>query len=1284
MAKIKIRTQFLTLFMIIGLIPLLVIGILFFIQSTNILINNSSEHLASIQNIRAGVFKEDIDHHFSEFDTLLNSQAITEISTEVSILNSAVDPDEIDFSDFTRNNEEYLSSFIVTNNFHNIYFLSKKNGDVLYNFKNETGYFKSTGLSRLWQKAMTSEDLVFEDFSKFSPSENEQAAFIGKRYINGDGELVGVLVLQLSTSFIDNIISSREGLGDSGESYIVNYDSNKNEYEFRSTMITMGNGKYTIGYRWNEKPLDYWNDAIEHGTIGNSGVYIDSKGAKVLVEYVKLDIPWVDWYLITKIDVSEVVSKLTGVVFRVVLISFILLIIIGLLSLHFSRKLTQPIIEGSHFAQSIAQGDYNINLDIHRKDEIGVLAKSLKDMGRNLKEQAWLKEGKEGLDDALRGVHDVVELGNKFISYIVKHLDAQVGVLYLLREDGNLHLSSSYAFSDRKGNFNKIAIGEGLVGQSAIEQNEIIYTHVPTDSPDFNYGVSSMIPTCYISTPLLFEGDLVGVSLIGITVPVTKLQRKFIKSIKSNIAILLNSAKSSTVIQNLLEDAQTKQEELSVSNEELEQQTLALRDSEKDLQSQQEELRVTNEELEERTDALEKQRKIMRDKNRELEEVGTDLEAKAEALEKASQYKSEFLANMSHELRTPLNSILILSQLISNNKKGNLDEKQIKSAQAINSSGEDLLKLINEILDLSKVEAGKVEIHPEVMTIDSLMDDMERVYRPSADQKGINLIIKKVESLPQSIITDSHRLQQVLKNLLTNALKFTNKNGTVTLDIRHEDENIRFAVTDTGIGIPKNKQAAVFEAFKQADGSTSRKYGGTGLGLSISRELIKLLGGKITVESEEGKGSTFCVVLPIKEGSSMFLEVTKESESSIGVHVKDDREGVNIETKTLLIIEDDVNFAAILKEQAHDRGFKVLIAEDGETGLHFADYYRPCAIVLDIGLPGIDGWTVMERLKKDPELRHIPVHFMSGHEDSLPAMQMGAVGYMKKPITLEEITDAFKKIESTLSSKVHKLLIVEDDQLQRESLEELISGKDVAIYGVATGKEAYDKMKSITYDCVILDLGLEDMSGYDLLDKVKNDELISQTPIIIYTGRDLSPEEELRLKKYADSIIIKGAKSPDRLLEETALFLHRVDADLPDDQKNDTNKSSKRQEVLAGKNILIVDDDMRNIFALSNILEEKDINVIVARDGAESIEKVKEHPDIDLVLMDIMMPKMDGYEAMGHIRKLKNRESLPIIALTANAMKGDRSKCIEAGANDYLAKPVDNNKLISMLRVWMY
>jgi tubulin-specific chaperone A len=749
----------------------------------------------------------------------------------------------------------------------------------------------------------------------------------------------------------------------------------------------------------------------------------------------------------------------------------------------------------------------------------------------------------------------------------------------------------------------------------------------------------------------------------------------------------------------------------------------------------------------------------MKTKNLELVKAQTAINLKAQELEVASKYKSEFLANMSHELRTPLNSILILSQIFSGNRDGNLTGKQVEAAQAIHSSGSELLKLINDILDLSKVEAGKIELQVGPTAMEGFLGDLRRVFKDLAEDKGVSFVIDREPGTPETIKTDPHRLQQVLRNLLSNAFKFTAE-GTVSLAVRRPLEEeilgtglipsscLAFSVRDQGIGIPADKQALIFEAFKQADGSTSRTYGGTGLGLSISRELTKLLGGVIRLRSKEGEGSEFTVVLPEEyagPASSQFTAVralppdsgepdaedltprapgdhapgaapaasAPEAGEPVRVappakprakaasrpaqpvqadagqapapsRVKDDRRAINPGDKTLLIIEDDPHFCTVLRDLARERGFKCLIAEDGETGLHFADFHRPSAIILDIGLPGIDGWTVMERLKSNPETRHIPVHFMSAADTSLDALRMGAVGFLTKPVSLDKIDQAMSRFESILSRPVGRLLVVEDDEVQREAIKSLIGGGDVEITAVGLASEAIAELRSSRYDCMILDLGLSDISGFDLLETIRTDQTLPRVPIIVYTGRDITQDEERKLHRYAESIIIKGARSPERLLEESALFLHRVESSLPKDPDRPLRLGHDKDAVLAGRRVLLTDDDMRNVFALTSLLEEKGIEPIIARNGRECLDRLDEHPDVELILMDIMMPKMDGYEAMRAIRKDPRFKKLPIIALTAKAMSGDRAKCIEAGASDYLAKPVNTDKLISMLRVWLY
>ena len=964
---------------------------------------------------------------------------------------------------------------------------------------------------------------------------------------------------------------------------------------------------------------------------------------------------------------------------------------------------------------------------------------------------------------------------------MVTHLEAQLGAVYTYHND-ELILMASYAFTDRQGNFNTVKLGEGMIGQAALEHEVIVFSDVQKDVPMVNYGVGERSAAHYMIVPLHHEEDLVGVFVVGSISPFTALHRRFIDQNMQNVAIVMAAAKSRKIIKTLYKQAQeqkaellaqnkalaektlalesseaelqAQQEELKRTNKELEAQANALKASEKVLHTQQEELRVTNEELESHTKAQMEQKRVLEARNRELINAQKVIEKKAKELGIASRYKSEFLANMSHELRTPLNSILILSQLLAANSDENLTHKQVQSASAIHSSGEDLLKLINEILDLSKVESGKVELVMETVDVQTIVSDLTRIFKGLSEQKGVGFSITVERDLPQHLYTDSQRVQQILRNLITNAFKFTDQ-GEVVLGISRPSSDliaksgiegidphrfISFSVTDQGIGIPKAQQKVIFDAFKQADGGTSRKYGGTGLGLAISKELAKLLGGWIHLESEEGEGSIFTVTIleradhlttggepsfqnaantphsggkissvqiPVRETASpcpsvnvatveplppssseepLTISQTPKTPSNVSQRpfLEDDRKGLAPEDKSLLIIEDDEGSAKIMRDFGREQGFKCIVAESGETGLHFADYYRPSAIILDIGLPGIDGWTVMKRLKNDSRLSHIPVHFMSAADSTMDAMRMGAIGFLSKPVSLEKVDETFARIEQLISRPIRHLLVVEDDAIQRESINALIGNGDVETTMVESGDDALAALSKVNYDCMILDLGLKDMSGFELLEAMHQNDSHRQIPVIIYTGRDLTQEEDKILRRYTERIIIKGAKSPERLLEESALFLHRVEENLPKEGRQMLQMTNHKEATLNGKTILLLDDDMRNVFALSSVLEEKGLNLIIARDGVEGVEKVQHHPEIDLILMDIMMPNMDGYQAITEIRKDPQKRGLPIIALTAKAMKGDRDKCMEAGADDYLAKPVDMDKLISMLKVWLY
>ncbi|WED21443.1 response regulator [Vibrio sp. JC009] len=1362
-SDIKMRPKLISLLVIFGVLPMLAAAIFASQLASKSLVENSFDKLHAIQSLRRASIEDFFHEKLIDIRTIASGERAERLTK--MLLSKDKTGLELEKGHF----RNAIKGFIGDYEFSDLLILDSGDGEILYSLnereregeKMRSGQSNDEALVKAWQAAVRSEMPSFTDFAEQNDGQEGYIAYLSSPVRDSQGNLNGVLVLKVTPKLISKIVGSRVGMGETGESYLIGVNEQK-QFEFRSDLVTMGSGRYVVGYQL-DRTLDYWVDAQTAGLEGGQSVYTDSAGNQVLVTFDKVNIPGYDWYLISKINQDEVTAPIRTIYETVLGASLIMILFVAFVARGLARSIVDPLVQGMSFAKDISQGKLDASLELDRKDEVGSLGSALNDMAGQLRDMDWIQSGKENLDDQLRGDLEVDEISRRFITFFTKHMGVQLGVLYLFDEEEKLlNLQSSYAFVDREGNFNRIKLGEGIVGQSALEQEVIVFNNVTRDAPALNYGSGEVIPSHFMSIPLMVDGHLLGAILLGSQQHFTPLQRKFVEEVVANAAVLFNAANARQIIEKLLQQAQqqqeslldankeleaqtdalkkseqalqTQQEELRVTNEELEEQTKVLKESEAELQAQQEELRVTNEELEERTKALEDQKIGMQEKNDELHLARQVVEDKAKELEIASKYKSEFLANMSHELRTPLNSILILSQLLSGNKDGNLSDKQIESAKAINSSGSDLLSLINEILDLSKVEAGKIELHIEDVGLDSIDADITRLYKDIAEEKGLDFQIIRAGNVPKSIQTDSQRLQQVLRNLLTNAFKFTHE-GSVTLNMsmptpemamrlnKPREELLAFHVKDDGIGIKEEQQAAIFQAFQQADGSTSRKYGGTGLGLSISKELTHLLGGEILLKSKEGEGSTFTVVLPVSYEAKQDAEeapikpsvmaekpqevkvetppvetvkdpepkpepqiarptaVVKPKEDS---YVEDDRQSIVPEDRTLLIIEDDRAFAGVMRDFGRERGFKCIVAETGETGLHFADYYKPSAIILDIGLPGIDGWTVMERLKENPDLRHIPVHFMSASDENLDAMRMGAIGYLTKPVDVKKMEKAFGNIEDIISKPVKRLLVVEDDEIQRDSICELVGDGDIVISAVSTGRAALKELESKPYDCMILDLGLEDMTGFDLLEKIRRSEKAARVPIIVYTGRELTQDEEKDLNQYAESIIIKGVKSPERLLDESALFLHRVEANLPVEQQAMLQAVHDKESVLQGKKVLLVDDDMRNVFALSSILDDKGMEIVIARDGAESLEKLKENLDIDLVLMDIMMPKMDGYEAMREIRKQRVHDKLPIIALTAKAMKGDRSKCIEAGASDYLAKPIDTGKLLSMLRVWLY
>ncbi len=988
-------------------------------------------------------------------------------------------------------------------------------------------------------------------------------------------------------------------------------------------------------------------------------------------------------------------------------------------------------------SDKIAKGDYSTV--IKPRSENDSLGKSLFSMTQTLRknaieieEQDWLKSGLNQLGNTIKGQQNIKKLTNNILSFFCSYLGAQIGLIYIVKDD-ELHLTSSYAVkNDDKIKMNIIKPGEGALGQSYNEKKRIIISNSEDyDLPMFDYGAGEQKLGQFVIIPFINSDNVIAIMELGLINKLSDNELKFLDLAVNDTALSILTLQSHIKVLELLERTQeqaneleVQQEELRQTNEELQEQTTALKTSEENLQAQKEELKVTNEELEERSKALEIQRDAINEKNKELEIARKEVEVKAHDLELASKYKSEFLANMSHELRTPLNSIIVLSQLMAENKKNHLDKNELKFSQTIHSSGFDLLNLINDILDLSKVESGNIELNVESLDFGDLKSFIESSFKEVMREKGLHLHVEIKNTVPNSILSDVQRVQQVVKNLFSNAIKFTST-GEISMIISKPTKKTKFnnpelktgstvaiSITDTGIGIPEEKQKIIFEAFKQADGTTNRKYGGTGLGLSISKNFSKLLGGEMQLHSKEGIGSTFTLFLPYElklsepeepdsdERTELIFnnsidetivsDVQHEDLTSKGkiiadpINISDDINNIFENDRVVLIIEDDYNFASVLLNLAHDHNFKAIIALDGESGLHLADYHIPKAIILDIGLPGMDGYEVMKRLKHNHKTRHIPVHFISAVDSDIKAFEMGAIGFLTKPVEKEEIDHVFHKIEEIISKPIKKLLIVEDEVITRKSIINLMKSENIVITDVDTGKEAYDKVVAEDFDCMILDLGLEDMTGFELLDRFEKDKVATGLPIVIYTGRELTKDENDKLKKFSQSIILKGTRSFERLLAETTLFLHQVESKLPEDKKKILEKVHSKDDVLEDKTILVVDDDMRNIFAISSLLESYNAKVIVGKNGKEGIQKLKNNDAVDLILMDIMMPEMDGYEAMKRIRKEKKYENLPIIALTAKAMKEDRDKCIAAGANDYLSKPVEKDKLLSLLRVWLY
>jgi signal transduction histidine kinase/DNA-binding response OmpR family regulator/CHASE3 domain sensor protein len=915
--------------------------------------------------------------------------------------------------------------------------------------------------------------------------------------------------------------------------------------------------------------------------------------------------------------------------------------------------------------------------------------------------EGWLRKGQTELGGRLQGDKSLEALGDGIVEFLSRYIGAQLGAVYFAETENHLKRVGAYAFPVAPLGEGESAPATAGLTRQALRSNEILtVSDVPKDYFPISSGLGSTQARNLLLAPVTADGTPNAVLEFAFFRPIAPHVLDLLRRSAEPIGVALRTTQFRRELVSLLEETQrqaeelqTQQEELRVQNDGLERHTRALQESQERLHNQQSELEQINSQLEEQTQALARQR--------------DDLTVAQGELQRANTYKSEFLANMSHELRTPLNSSLILAKLLMDNRHGNLDEEQVKFAQTIYSAGNDLLTLINDILDLSKIEVGKLDVRPDTIVLSRMVDELESSFNPVAQDRKLDLTFDIDAKVPATMRTDPTRLQQILKNLLSNALKFT-EHGGVSLHIHRLDEGrLAFDVKDTGIGIPEGQHDVIFEAFRQADGTTNRRYGGTGLGLSISRDLARLLGGELSMTSAPGRGSTFTLVLPeqfiaqqdgagAREPARAALPPTRRlpkvppppqpppaAPVLATAPLADDRERITPGSRALLIIEDDVNFARVIYDLARELEFSAVLAQSADEGLAMAERFRPSAIVLDVGLPDRSGLSVLDALKHSPTTRHIPVHMMSVSDYTQTALEMGATGYAVKPVMREQLVDALRRLETKFTQGTRRVLVVEDNQVHRESTCQLLAADDVETVAVGTAADALEKLGTTTFDCMVLDLSLPDQTGFELLEEMSQKEQYSFPPVIVYTGRSLSRDEEQTLRRFSTSIILKGARSPERLLDEVTLFLHQVEAKLPPDRQRMLRDARHREAVFEGRRVLVVEDDVRNIFALSSVLEPKGAKIEIARNGREALDALRDKPAVDLVLMDIMMPEMDGLQATRAIRKQPQFAGLPIIALTAKAMIDDREQCLAAGANDYIAKPLDVDKLLSLARVWM-
>ncbi len=1346
--SVRLSRMLLFWFLSLALLPLAGVSVLSYRSARESLERNASESLAATTKLKTA-------HIRSYFDRLLiDLQEHSEARSNVlflQALRSALADSGKSVREFTRSfkwellvheNAADLKNLQRLFDYRDI-FLIDAAGNVLFTVEREddlgtnlfTGEYSDTLFAAACRASLDSGRAAFSDYEFYTPSGGTVTAFLAAPVVDDEGEKIGLFAMQLRLDRINDIMQEGAGLGQTGESFLIGGDLTMRSDSRLAEESTV------LAERIETEQTQLWlavhGDAADPLTCQEPALanYLGHRGALVLGTHSTIEVAGVRLGVIAEIEEREAFAP--AIRLRRVMIGLLIgtAVVILLVSVPVAKEIVHPILTISSAAARVADGVLDLAVSVRSRNEIGALAADFNTMVGNLRRtkaeneaQAWLKTGQAELSAVMRGEKDTTTLCEAIIASLAEHVNAQIGIVALTAEDGkHLVLTASYAYRARENAPTRFAVGEGLVGQAAQQRQRILLTDVSADAITVTSAMSEVVPRNIVCFPFLHEGAVKGVIELGFLRDITDLQLGFLDQVGESIGIAVHSVQSRDRMAALLEDSQrltkelraqqeelrmvndtlqSQQEELRATNEELEQQAARLMESETTLKVQQEELQVTNEELEAKNRLTARQKE-------QVERARKDIEEKAKQLALASKYKSEFLANMSHELRTPLNSLLLLAQGLAQNSDGNLSGEQVESLQIIHHSGKDLLGLINEILDLSKIEAGRIELRRGTVRVSDLADEARRSFGHMAEEKGLQLDIVVSEDAPADIWSDRQRVGQIVRNLVSNAIKFTDTGSVRICFFRPASDadlptsgpdsaqTLAVAVTDTGIGISPEQQQLIFEAFQQADGGTARRYGGTGLGLSISRELARLLGGRIQLDSRQGEGATFTLYLPVA-GAAAATPAPSPSAQTVSApepagvapssglapmtthpQFEDDRETLKEGDRAVLLIEDDPAFAVVLHGKCHERGFKCVAVPTGEAGLEFAAEHSPCAVILDIHLPGMDGWAVLTALKDDTRTRHIPVYVVSVERAEAEALRRGAIGHAAKPLDQERLEQVFCKFDAVLAGGPKQVLVVEDNAAIRDDVVTLLGSGDMAVDQAETGAEALAAIRTGNYDCIVLDLGLPDMDGTELLMQLER-EGVDLPPVVVHTARDLTREDEEHIRGLAQSIVIKDVRSRERLWDEVSLFLHRAVNRMSAQHREMIQELHDSDELLKGKKVLVVDDDMRTTFAVSKLLSSHGVHPLKAGDGERALRTLDEHPDVALVLMDVMMPVMDGYETVRRIRAADDgTRNVPIIALTAKAMAGDRSKCLAAGANDYLTKPVDAVRLISMIRNWL-